>query len=85
MAASTSSSSSAVKLFDTRLIAVFMVGNIPDARCYLCVRLQYFLKLGVYSIRENVTDDVVLANNDLAMAVDFQLPRPSPVVLNESD
>ena len=53
--------------------------------CYLCVRLQYFLKLGVYSIRENVTDDVVLANNDLAMAVDFQLPRPSPVVLNVSD
>ncbi len=53
--------------------------------CYLCVRLQYFLKLGVHSVRENVADYVVLANNDLDMAVDFQLPRPSPVVLNESD
>ena len=54
-------------------------------RCYLCVGVQYFLELGVHSVRENVTDHVMLANNDLAVAVDLELPRPAPIVLNKSD
>ena len=27
----------------------------------------------------------MLANNDLAVAVDLELPRPAPIVLNKSD